>query len=192
MHTLLDGRRIALSLTALAVTALSLSLSPASAADLTRYDLFQRVQEQVLRYSFFTVFDNVDIEIGDDGHVVLTGRVTGNHKAGAIEKRVAAVDGVTTVTNAIAVLPASRFDNELRHAIARAIYRHPTFWRYAVSANPSIHVVVERGHVTLTGSADSESDRQLARALAGQFDAFSVTNELRLPHEVTAELEALR
>ena len=190
MHTPLDGRRVALSLVALAVTALS--ASPAPAADLTKYDLFQRVQEQVLRYSFFTVFDDVDIEIGDNGHVVLSGRVTGNHKAGAIEKRVAALDGVTTVTNAIAVLPASRFDDELRHGIARAIYRHPTFWRYAVSANPPIHIVVERGHVTLTGSVDSETDRQLARALAGQFDAFSVTNELRLPHEVTTELEALR
>ena len=192
MHTLLDGRRIALSLTALAVTALALAPASASAADLTKYDLFQRVQEQVLRYAFFTVFDSVDIEIGDNGHVVLTGRVTGNHKPDAIEKRVAALDGVTTVTNAIAVLPASRFDNELRHAIARAIYRHPTFWRYAISANPPIHIVVERGHVTLTGSVDSESDRQLARVLAGQFDAFSVTNELRLPHEVTTELEALR
>lgn len=190
MHTLLDGRRVAPLLMALAVTALS--ASPASAADLTKFDLFQRVQEQVLRYSFFTVFDDVDIEIGDDGHVVLTGRVTGNHKADAIEKRVAALDGVTTVTNEIAVLPASRFDNELRHSIARAIYGHPTFWRYAVSANPPIHIVVERGHVTLTGSVDSETDRQLARALAGQFDAFSITNELRLPHQVTTELEALR
>ena len=103
MHTLLDGRRLALSLTALAVTALS--LSPASAAGLTKHDLFQRVQEQVLRYSFFTVFDDVEIQIGDNGHVVLTGRVTGNHKADAIKKRVAALDGVTTVTNAIAVLP---------------------------------------------------------------------------------------
>ena len=46
--------------------------------------------------------------------------------------------------------------------------------------------------MTLTGSVDSETDRTLARALAGQFDAFSVTNELRLPHEVTTELEALR
>jgi len=182
-------RRIALSLMALAVTLLS--TSPALADDGTRYELFQRVQEQVLRYSFFTVFDNIEIEIAEDGHVVLTGHVTGSHKASDIEKRVVALDGVTAVTNDIAVLPASGFDNRLRRVIARAIYGNPTFWHYATSGNPPIHIVVERGHVTLTGVVDSETDRQLARALAAQFNAFSVTNQLRLPHEVTTELEAL-
>ena len=188
MNTLLNTRRIVLPLMALAVATLA---SPALATDQTRHDLFQRIQEQVLRYAFFTVFDNVDIEIGEDGHVVLTGRVTGAHKTGDIEKRVAAVNGVTAVTNEIAVLPASRFDDRLRYAIARTIYGNPHFWRYAIGANPPIHIVVERGHVTLTGVVATETDRQLARALAGRFNAFSVTNELRLPHEVTAELEAL-
>ena len=188
MNTLLNTRRIALSLMALAVTAFS--VSPA-VADGPKYDLFERVQEQVLRYSFFTVFDNVNLEIAGEGHVVLTGHVTAGHKAKAIAKRVDALEGVTAVTNEIAVLPVSRFDNRLRYVIARAIYGNPNFWLYGASANPSIHIVVNRGHVTLTGVVDSETDRQLARALAGQFNAFSVTNELRLPHEVTAELEAL-
>ncbi len=188
MDTLLKTRRIVLPLMALAVMALS--VAPA-AADESKHDLFQRVQEQVLRYSFFTIFDNIDAEIAGEGHVVLTGHVTGAHKAKAIEKRVDAVDGVTEVTNEIAVLPASRFDDQLRYVIARAIYGNPNFWHYAASANPSIHIVVNRGHVTLTGVVDSETDRQLARVLAGQFNAFSVASELRLPHEVTAELEAL-
>ena len=102
-----------------------------------------------------------------------------------------ALDGVTEVINRIAVLPVSRFDDRLRYVIARAIYGNPDFWRYGARANPPIHIVVNRGHVTLTGVVDSEIDRQLARALAGQFNAFSVTNELRLSREVTAELEAL-
>ena len=72
MKTLLNPRRIALPLLALAVAALS--VSPAAAGG-PKHDLFQRVQEQVLRYSFFTVFDNVNVEIADEGHVVLTGRV---------------------------------------------------------------------------------------------------------------------
>ena len=189
MYAQFTTRRIVLSLMALAMT--FLSASPALAGDETKYDLFQRVQEQVLRYSFFTVFDNIDVEIADEGHVVLTGHVTGEHKASDIEKRVVGLDGVTAVTNEIAVLPASGFDNRLRRVIARAIYGNPNFWHYATSGNPSIHIVVERGHVTLTGVVDSETDRQLARALAGQFNAFSVTNRLRLPHEVTMELEAL-
>ena len=188
MDKLLYTRRIALPLMVLAVTALS--VSPVT-ADGPNHDLFQRVQDQVLRYSFFTVFDNVNVEIAGEGHVVLAGHVTAGHKAKAIEKRVDALEGVTAVTNEIAVLPVSRFDDELRYVIARAIYGNPNFWHYAAGANPSIHIVVNRGHVTLTGVVDSETDRQLARSLAGQFNAFSVTNELRLPREVTAELEAL-
>ena len=188
MHSLSNTRRIALPLMALAIAALS--VSPA-AADGPKYDLFQRVQEQVLRYSFFTVFDNIDVEIAGEGHVVLSGYVTAGHKAKSIEERVEALDGVTTVINEIAVLPVSGFDDRLRYVVARAIYGNPNFWSYATSANPSIHIVVNRGHVTLTGVVDNEMDRQLARALAGQFNAFSVTNELRLPEEVTAELEAL-
>ena len=188
MNTLLNTRRIALPLVALAVA--TLSVSPAAAGG-PKHDLFQRVQEQVLRYSFFTVFDNISVEIAGEGHVVLTGHVTAGHKAKAIEKRVDALEGVTAVTYEIAVFPVLRFDDQLRYVIAPAIYGNPNFWRYGARANPSIHIVVNRGHVTLTGVVDNETDRHLARALAGQFNAFSVTNELRLPHEVTAELEAL-
>ena len=188
MNTLLNTCRFALPLMVLAVTALS--ASPA-AADGPKHDLFERVQEQVLRYSFFTVFDDISIEIAGEGHVVLTGHVTQGYKARAIAKRVDALDGVTVVTNDIAVLPASLFDDQLRRGIARAIYGNSNFWHYGARAYPSIHIVVNRGHVTLTGVVDTEADRMLARVLAGQFNAFSVTNELRLPHEATAELEAL-
>lgn len=187
MHTLLPRRRIAPPLLALAV--MILSVAPAT-ADESNYVLFQQIQEQVLRYSFFTVFDNIDAEIADAGHVVLTGHVTAGYKAQAIETRVEALDGVTSVTNEIAVLPVSRFDDELRYGIARAIYGNPNFWHYT-GATPSIHIVVNRGHVTLTGVVNNETDRRLARALTGQFEAFSITNNLRLPHEVTADLEAL-
>lgn len=188
MGTLLNTRQFALPLVTLAVTALS--VSPAT-ADGSKYKLFQQVQEQVLGYSFFTVFDNVYVDITDEGHVVLTGQVTSRYKAQGIEKRVDTLEGVTAVTNEIAVLPVSLFDDQLRYVIAHAIFGNPAFWHYGARANPSIHIVVNRGHVTLTGVVDSETDRQLARVLAGQFSAFSVTNELRLPHEVTAELEAL-
>ena len=188
MDTLSNARRIALPLVALALVALS--VSPAT-ADGPKHDLFQRVQEQVLRYSFFTVFDNINVGIADEGHVVLTGHVTAEHKSKALEQRVNALAGVTAVTNEIAVLPVSHFDDELRYAIARAIYGNPNFWPYAASVDPSIHIVVNRGHVTLTGIVNSEADRRLARALAGQFNAFSVTNELQLPQEVAGRLEAL-
>jgi osmotically-inducible protein OsmY len=57
-------------------------------------------------------------------------------------------------------------------------------------ANPPIHIVVERGRVTLTGVVNSEVDRMLARSLAAtQFGAFSVKNELKTDAEVRESLE---
>ena len=105
--------------------------------------------------------------------------------------RVAVLDGITRLKNKIRVLPISLLDSKLRYRVARAIYNNPTFWHYAARSNPSIHIVVDRGHITLTGVVDSETDRHLARVLATQFDALSVTNKLRLPSEVTTELEQL-
>ena len=166
-------------------------VSPLWAAKQTHYDLFQRVQEQELRYSFFTVFDDVSAEIAQNGHVVLTGHVLGAHKTGDIAKLVKSVDGVTKVTNNLHVLPASQLDDQLRYLIARVIYDNPHFWHYLNRNNPTIHIVVKRGHVTLTGVVDTEIDRTLAGTLATQFDAFSVTNELRLRTEVAADIEAL-
>jgi osmotically-inducible protein OsmY len=57
-------------------------------------------------------------------------------------------------------------------------------------ANPPIHIVVERGRVTLTGVVQSNVDRVLARSLATQFGAFSVTNQLKTDAEVRDALEA--
>ena len=54
---------------------IALTASTAGAADQTKFELFTKVQDQVLRYSFFTVFDDVNIAIEDDGTVTLTGSV---------------------------------------------------------------------------------------------------------------------
>ena len=176
---------------AMAVALFAFAATAASAADQAKYDLFKQVQKQVLQYPFFTVFDDVSVSIGDEGAVTLTGSVTGDHKRKNLERRVAKLDGVTSVTNELELLPASTNDDRLRFLVARAIYANPHFWGDAARLNPPIHIVVNRGHVTLTGVVQSEVDRALARTLAGQFDAFSVTNELRLPAEVDAELEQL-
>ena len=169
----------------------AICVSPSWAANQSNYDLFKRVQEHVLRYSIFTVFDDVSAQITKNRHVILTGHVLGDHKKEDIAKRVKSVEGVTNVINNIQVLPASQLDDQLRYQVARAIYSNPNFWRYFHRSNPSVHIVVKRGHVNLTGVVDTEIDRTLAGSLATQFDAFSVTNELRLRAEVAADIEAL-
>ena len=99
-----------------------------------KLQVFEDIQRQVNRYSFFTIFDDVNVAIDEHGVVALTGHVTGPHKRRDIAKRVAAVEGVSEVDNAITVLPVSRYDDQLRIGIARAIYGNSHFWRYAISA----------------------------------------------------------
>jgi hyperosmotically inducible periplasmic protein len=104
---------------------------------------------------------------------------------------VANISGVRQVQNKIEVLPVSQFDDELRYRIARAIYGNPTFWHYAAMANPPIHIVVERGHVTLSGVVNSNVERALARSLATGFGEFSVKNELKTDAEMKDLLEKM-
>ena len=139
-------------------------------------------------YPHFTIFDDVSVT-AEQGRITLSGRVTMPFKRDEIGKRAAGVDGVTSVANGITVLPASRFDDELRQRIARSIYGDANFWNYGIMPNPTIHIIVEHGHVTLTGVVRSRVDRALAGALADQFGVRSVTNVLQTDADVRGTLE---
>jgi hyperosmotically inducible periplasmic protein len=158
----------------------------ASAQERKDLQIFRDISEQVNRYTQFTIFDNIDASI-TDGRVVLNGWVTMPFKKQEIERRIQSVDGVTSIDNRIAVLPVSQFDDELRFRIARAIYSNSAFWNYAAMANPPIHIVVNRGHVTLTGVVQNNVERMLAQSLATGFGSFEVKNELKTDDEVRAE-----
>jgi hyperosmotically inducible protein len=164
--------------------------APAAAADKANLQLFKDVQKQVLTYSWFSIFDNVESQI-NDGVVVLHGKVTMPYKKTDLEKRVAKVDGVKQVINKLEVLPVSQFDDRLRMQIARAIYGNPNFRGMYSQVNPPIHIVVDRGHVTLEGVVNNQTDRMLAMSIANNFLAFGVKNELRTTAEAKAELEKL-
>ena len=174
------------------LVALLVSAGTAHAQTVERKDLqvFQDVAKQVNRYVNFTVFDTVNASI-DSGVVTLTGKVTMPYKVDDLTRRVSRVAGVTSVVNQIEVLPVSRLDDELRLRIARAIYGNPTFWHYASMANPPIHIVVERGRVTLEGVVNSEVERMLARSLAIGFGEFSVDSRLKTDAEMALALEQL-
>jgi hyperosmotically inducible periplasmic protein len=113
------------------------------------------------------------------------------YKSSDIAKRVAKVDGVQQVDNKIEVLPVSQFDDDLRYRIARSIYGNSGFWNYGSMVNPPIHIIVERGRVTLEGVVNSNVDRMLARSLASHHGAFAVTNNLKTDAEMKTELEKM-
>ena len=129
-----------------------------------------------------TIFDDVNGHV-DGETVVLTGKVTSPEKRLQIQQRVAALEGVAGIRNHVTVLPASRFDDDLRYRISRAIYGHPSFWTYAAMPHPPIHILVENGHVTLTGVVNSRVERAMARSLASGYGELSITNELRTDQE---------
>jgi len=152
------------------------------------FQVLKDVAASVERYTQFTIFDDVSAGV-KDGVVTLTGKVTMPFKRDDIAGRVAAVAGVRNVEDRIDVLPVSQFDDELRLRIARSIYGNANFWNYGIMPNPPIHIVVEHGRVTLTGVVQSEVDRALARSLATQFGALSITNALKTDAEMRDALE---
>jgi hyperosmotically inducible protein len=168
-----------------ATVALASGAQPAKRKD---FQILQEVHTAVERYPQFTIFDDVNASVRD-AMVTLTGKVTMPYKRDEIVRRVSAVDGVRSVRDEITVLPVSRFDDELRYKIARAIYSNVNFWNYAIMPNPPIHIVVEHGRVTLTGVVSTDADRMLARSLATGFGALSVTSDLKTDAEVRDALE---
>ena len=167
----------------LALCATALLSTSALAQERKDLQVFRDIAEQVNRYTHFTIFDSVEADVSN-GHVVLTGAVTMPYKKDDIERRARSVKGVLAVENKIEVLPVSIMDDELRYRIARAIYGNSSFWNYAAMANPPIHIIVNRGHVTLVGVVNSNVDRQLARSLATGYGEFDVKNELKTDAEI--------
>jgi osmotically-inducible protein OsmY len=47
-------------------------------------------------------------------------------------------------------------------------------------AQPPIHIIVENGHITLTGRVNSQVDKMLAFAQAHVSGSFDVKNELKV------------
>ncbi len=159
--------------------------TPAGAAAQDSRDLgiALEISHQIERYPQLTIFDYVSGTV-DNGVVTLTGKVTMPFKKNDIAMQAGKISGVREVLNRIDVLPVSIYDDQLRRRIARAIYGNSAFWQYGAMANPPIHIIVEGGHVTLTGVVNSNVDRTLARSLATGFGEFSVTNDLRTDAEM--------
>jgi osmotically-inducible protein OsmY len=140
----------------------------------------QAIADRLQRYVFFSIFDDAEVAV-DDGVVTLTGRVTMPYKSDAFADLAAHVPGVQEIRNEVRTLPVSTYDDQIRYAIARRIYGDDLFAAYAIRANPPVHIIVERGAVTLTGAVGSEVERRVAENIArGTFSVMSVTNKLRV------------
>jgi hyperosmotically inducible protein len=141
--------------------AAALGIGAAAAAIPTDADLAKSVRHEVLMYSRYTLWDDINFRV-NNGHVELLGEVTQPYKKQDLGKIVQSIPGVASVTNELKVLPLSSFDDRLRLQVARAIFSDPTLSRYAMGAVPSIHIIVDNGHVMLTGAVNNETEKQIA------------------------------
>ena len=138
------------------------------------------VAERLRRYVLYSVFDDVGVGV-QDGKVTLTGEVTAGYKARDLGRIASKVRGVQAVANGIRTLPVSSYDDQLRAEIASRLYGDPVFERLALQVPPPIHIVVENGHVTLTGAVGSEVERVKAGFTAREiFGVMSVDNQLKV------------
>lgn len=145
-------------------------------------DLTNRVRHELVMIPYYTVFDDLNFAVDSaSGVVTLTGNVNNPVVRTDAERSVKKIPGVTKVVNRINILPPSSMDNHIRAAEYRAIFGYSDLYRYAMGAVPSIHIVVDFGHVTLTGVVDNQTDKATAYIRANSVPGvFSVTNNLRV------------
>ena len=142
--------------------------------------LSRRVRRELVTLPYYGVFDNLAYSI-NGGNVTLYGQVVRPSTRSDAERRVKKIAGVTRVVNNIEVLPLSRFDDQIRVATYRSIANMGGLHRYLRGTNPSLHIVVDRGHVTLEGVVSGNGDRTLAYHAANRVPGvFSVRNNLRV------------
>jgi len=145
-------------------------------------DIAKNVRHEVVMYPRYSIWDDVGFRVVN-GNVSLLGEVNQPFKKLDIERLVRNVPGVTSVTNEIKVLPLSSMDDRLRLQVANAIYRDPILSGYAMGAVPAIHIIVENGHVTLTGMVNSDMEKQIAGMRAASSLSFGpVVNNLVAEH----------
>jgi hyperosmotically inducible protein len=166
--------------TNLMVAALVAAAAFVQAAPPTLTPLENKVRHELVMLPYMNMFDNVSFRV-DGSTVTLFGEVTKPVLKSDAENVVKRVEGVTRVENQIEVLPLSPMDDGIRSRTARAIYAYPALSRYGAGTQPSIHIIVKNGNVTLVGFVSSDMDKQLAYIRAnGVPGVFAVNNQLQI------------
>jgi hyperosmotically inducible protein len=145
-------------------------------------DLANQVRHELVMIPYYNVFDDLNYSVdAASGVVTLSGAVTQPVVKQDAERSVKRLPGVTQVVDNIRVLPLSTFDNRIRAAEYRTIFGFGGLYRYALGTQPSIHIIVDNGHVTLVGVVNTEADKDTANIRANTVSGvFSVTNNLRV------------
>ena len=136
------------------------------------------------RVGYGIVFNNLMVGV-ENGAVTIDGKVRDYSDRSSAIAIVETTPGVKDVIDEIDVAPVSNFDDELRVRLARAIYGHSGFQKYALDPQAPIRIIVENGNVELAGVVLNEGDRQIAYIQANSVPGvFSVRNKLMVASDM--------
>jgi osmotically-inducible protein OsmY len=147
--------------------------------------LTKEIRKELVTLPFFSVFDWLEGNVEPDGTVHLRGQVTRPTLKKDAQRRVEKVEGVDRVINQIEVLPLSPNDERLRRAVFRELFNfNSPLFRYGQQPIPPIHIIVNRGRLTLKGVVANKGDSDLANIKArGVPGLFEVRNELKIERD---------
>jgi len=172
-----------------------------SAEDASR--IVQEVRHQLLSLTNYGVFDSLSFGIKGRS-IVLRGFASRPILKSEAENAVKKIPGVASIDNQIKVLPNSPMDDQIRAGVYRRIYSNAALRKYTgspvgfgmgpsvaraaggITMDPplgyhAIHIIVDSGHVTLTGVVNSEADSNIAAMQANSTPGtFSVDNDLMI------------
>jgi hyperosmotically inducible protein len=150
-------------------------------APLSEEDRITReVRHELVLQPYYTIWDWLAFRV-HGSTVELLGDVHSLGLKRDVLNSVKRIEGVEKVIDHINELPPSPMDDRIRHQVAHAIFDFDGLSRYAWSAVPSIHIIVNGGRVRLEGVVDSQQDKDMAGLRANQDPGvFQVTNNLQV------------
>lgn len=140
----------------------------------------KEVRHELLMIPYYSLFDDLGFVVR--GHdVELTGSVNDGTVATDAVNAVKHIEGVEKVTNNIKLLSPLPDDARIRREVFRKLMNTANLSQYFWEAAPSIHIVVDHGHIRLIGYVNNEGDKNLANiAASGVPGAFGVQNDLQV------------
>ena len=143
----------------------------------------EKVRKSILKLPRYEVFDSIGYRVEGDT-VTLFGKVRNAINKGDAERRVKNIEGVSRVVNEIEILPVGGFDESIRLRLYQELSNSGGLSRYLWPTNPSVRLIVDRGHVSLEGFVANRGDYNTMNILAhGVSGVFSVTNNLKIDRD---------
>ncbi|HEY1757599.1 MAG TPA: BON domain-containing protein [Bryobacteraceae bacterium] len=140
----------------------------------------REVRHELLTLPYYEVFDYLTYRV-EGSAVTLSGEVTHPELKTAAEAAVKQIEGVRSVVDHIALLPASPSDARLRLAVYVATYGNLDLNQYAMRAIAPVHIIATNGNVTLEGVVDNAMDKtQFFSQASGVPGVVSLTDHLQV------------